>query len=186
MANAFPLISGNLSLDLVNTEVVRRGKRIDLLNTEVEMLNWLATVQRELPFYEEDFTVIEERISVITKSLRELRIWLRMQYEALAKDGQPLADFIPHLEKLIRQAPIAYQYKNEQLLAMPIGSIEQMISSIIALDALTLLASGKLVKMKHCANEACVLLFIDETGRRKWCSMKICGNRHKVANFHVK
>ncbi|HDR6823126.1 TPA: CGNR zinc finger domain-containing protein, partial [Bacillus thuringiensis] len=29
----------------------------------------------------------------------------------------------------------------------------------------------------------CVLLFIDKSGKRKWCSMKICGNRKKVAKF---
>ena len=29
--NKFPLISGNLSLDLVNTELVSRGQRQDLL-----------------------------------------------------------------------------------------------------------------------------------------------------------
>ncbi|WP_425203523.1 CGNR zinc finger domain-containing protein [Priestia megaterium] len=31
-----------------------------------------------------------------------------------------------------------------------------------------------------------MLLFIDLTGRRKWCSMKICGNRKKVARFQHK
>ncbi|MGX6988867.1 CGNR zinc finger domain-containing protein [Leuconostoc fallax] len=33
------------------------------------------------------------------------------------------------------------------------------------------------------ANPKCVLLFVDESGRRKWCSIQICGNRHKVQNI---
>ena len=35
----FPLISGNLSLDLVNTELVRRGQRYDLLITNEDVLD---------------------------------------------------------------------------------------------------------------------------------------------------
>ncbi|MBU7455414.1 CGNR zinc finger domain-containing protein [Leuconostoc fallax] len=27
------------------------------------------------------------------------------------------------------------------------------------------------------------MLFVDESGRRKWCSIQICGNRHKVQNI---
>ncbi|WP_163580863.1 CGNR zinc finger domain-containing protein [Gracilibacillus saliphilus] len=34
--------------------------------------------------------------------------------------------------------------------------------------------------MHHCANPACILLFIDKRGKRKWCSMKIYVNREKV------
>ncbi len=40
----FPLISGNLSLDLVTTELVRRGQRYDLLITDEEVLDWLPLI----------------------------------------------------------------------------------------------------------------------------------------------
>ena len=46
----FPLISGNLSLDLVNTELVRRGQRYDLLITDEDVLEWLHVIKVNLPF----------------------------------------------------------------------------------------------------------------------------------------
>ena len=55
--------------------------------------------------------------------------------------------------------------------------------SLIAFDVLMLIEENKLRFLKRCSNPDCVLLFIDEGGRRKWCSMKICGNRKKVARF---
>ncbi len=48
----FPLISGNLSLDLVNTELVRRGQRYDLLITDEDVLEWLHVIKVNLPFFE--------------------------------------------------------------------------------------------------------------------------------------
>ncbi|MEG9462745.1 MAG: RNA-binding protein, partial [Bacillus amyloliquefaciens] len=37
----FPLISNNLPLDLVNTEVVSYGKRHNLLKSKEDLLEWL-------------------------------------------------------------------------------------------------------------------------------------------------
>jgi predicted RNA-binding Zn ribbon-like protein len=40
-------------------------------------------------------------------------------------------------------------------------------------------------RLRICANPACGLFFCDNsrTHRRRWCSMAVCGNRHKVASF---
>ena len=37
--------------------------------------------------------------------------------------------------------------------------------------------------LRRCGNPACVLWFVDARGRRRWCSMSVCGNRMKVAAF---
>jgi len=39
--------------------------------------------------------------------------------------------------------------------------------------------------LRQCANPDCRILFYDDsrTGRRRWCSMALCGNRNKVAAF---
>lgn len=43
-------------------------------------------------------------------------------------------------------------------------------------------------KVRKCAAEECGALFIDlsKTGRRRWCSMANCGNRHKVHRFRAR
>ena len=49
-----------------------------------------------------------------------------------------------------------------------------------------LLCYGNPAYVKKCENPACVLYFYDGTKNhsRRWCSMKACGNRTKVAAFY--
>ncbi|ANC18098.1 RNA-binding protein [Bacillus cereus] len=180
----FPLISGNLSLDLVNTELVRRGQRYDLLITNEDVLEWLHVIKVNLPFWnEKTFISIQERTNQVTSSILEVREVLRKQFEAIANQQEISNDFITYLEKQIEKAPFTYKIIEQQLVSIPVGEIEDVLASLIAFDALTLIAENKLIFLKRCSNPDCVLLFIDKSGKRKWCSMKICGNRKKVAKF---
>jgi predicted RNA-binding Zn ribbon-like protein len=49
-----------------------------------------------------------------------------------------------------------------------------------------LLASPARTQIRECASGTCSWLFIDNspTRRRRWCSMKTCGNRDKVRRFY--
>jgi predicted RNA-binding Zn ribbon-like protein len=53
----------------------------------------------------------------------------------------------------------------------------------IAHSAAGLLAEEPAPRVRRCGNPRCALYFIDTTsaGRRRWCSMAVCGNRMKVA-----
>ncbi|UYO21175.1 CGNR zinc finger domain-containing protein [Bacillus sp. 41-22] len=183
----FPLISGNLSLDLVNTELVRRGQRYDLLITDEDVLEWLHVIKANLPFWNEKTLIgIQERVNQVTSSILEVREVLRKQFEAIADLHEISNDFIAYLEKQIEKAPFTYKVIEQRLVPIPVGEIEDVLVSLIAFDALTLIAENKLISLKRCSNSDCVLLFIDKSGKRKWCSMKICGNRKKVAKFQVR
>ncbi|WP_117170051.1 CGNR zinc finger domain-containing protein [Paraliobacillus sediminis] len=177
----FPLISGNISMDLVNTEVVRHGTRHDLLTNADHVRAWFDTLIMEKIIFKEQFSAdIEHWGNDSLSILRELRQVLREGFEMLADGKELSSDWIKHLELLIENAPFTYQLKNDQLIPTPMGKPENALISLIALDALTLISSGQLNNIHRCANPDCVLLFIDTHGRRKWCSMKICGNRSKV------
>lgn len=180
----FPLISGYLSLDLVNTELVRRGQRYDLLLAEGDLLDWLYLMKEDhFSLNEQLLAKAGEEIRRVFLSILEFRAVLREQFEAIA-DGQDIAEsFIALLEHQIEQAPYIYKIKDQQLVPVPVGKTEDRLKSLIALDALTLIADNKLHTLRRCSNPDCVLLFMDEMGRRKWCSMKICGNRKKAARF---
>jgi len=61
----------------------------------------------------------------------------------------------------------------------------EWLLAAIARSAAELLADGARQHLKQCANPDCRILFYDDsrTHRRRWCSMALCGNRHKVAAF---
>ena len=46
-----------------------------------------------------------------------------------------------------------------------------------------LLASPALRRVRACAGAGCGWLFLDPTGRRRWCVMATCGNREKARRF---
>lgn len=182
--NKFPLISGNLSLDLVNTELVSRGQRQDLLLSERDMLDWLTVINGNNSYLDDQLSSkIKERIQRVFASILEMRTILRKQFELIA-DGNSIPDgFIAYLEKKIEKSPFTYKLSDQKLVPIPVGEAEDILQSYIAFDSLTLIEKNKLSSLKRCSNDDCVLLFIDESGRSKWCSMKICGNRKKVARF---
>jgi predicted RNA-binding Zn ribbon-like protein len=55
----------------------------------------------------------------------------------------------------------------------------------IARSAAEIISEGPGACLRQCANPSCGLFFCDasRTHRRRWCSMAVCGNRHKVASF---
>jgi predicted RNA-binding Zn ribbon-like protein len=61
----------------------------------------------------------------------------------------------------------------------------EWLLAAIARSAAELIVEGANAPVKRCANAGCRLFFYDDsrTRRRRWCSMAVCGNRHKVAAF---
>jgi predicted RNA-binding Zn ribbon-like protein len=64
------------------------------------------------------------------------------------------------------------------------GGLDWLLAAV-ARSAAEIIAEGAQARLRICANPACSLFFSDNsrTHRRRWCSMAICGNRHKVASF---
>jgi len=61
----------------------------------------------------------------------------------------------------------------------------EWLLAAIARSAAELIVEGQTAPVKRCANPECRLFFYDDsrTRQRRWCSMAVCGNRHKVAAF---
>ncbi|WP_439677576.1 CGNR zinc finger domain-containing protein [Embleya sp. MST-111070] len=53
--------------------------------------------------------------------------------------------------------------------------------SLVARDAIDLVDSAAITRVRACAGPLCGVLFLDESrpGTRRWCSMNTCGNRAK-------
>jgi predicted RNA-binding Zn ribbon-like protein len=51
--------------------------------------------------------------------------------------------------------------------------------------AVDLLTSDSLKHVGRCADDSCAWLFLDTTRSRtrRWCDMRVCGNRNKVRRF---
>jgi predicted RNA-binding Zn ribbon-like protein len=58
----------------------------------------------------------------------------------------------------------------------------------VAEAAVDLLTTGDFDLVKRCEDQTCTRWFLDQTKsyRRRWCSMELCGNRHKVAAYRAR
>src|SRR5713226_6273857 len=64
------------------------------------------------------------------------------------------------------------------------GGLDWLLAAV-ARSGAEIAAEGARARLRLCANPHCGLFFYDNsrTGRRRWCSIAVCGNRSKVAAF---
>ncbi|MDJ0464357.1 CGNR zinc finger domain-containing protein [Streptomyces sp. H27-C3] len=62
------------------------------------------------------------------------------------------------------------------------GATGEQLLSTVARDAIDLFTGAFAHRVRICGAHDCALLFVDTSrpGRRRWCAMGRCGNRHKV------
>jgi predicted RNA-binding Zn ribbon-like protein len=60
--------------------------------------------------------------------------------------------------------------------------------SVMAREAVELLAPDERERIRECAGDHCTIVFYDESrsNNRRWCSMQRCGNRAKVRKHRSK
>lgn len=141
MANAqFPLITQNLSLDLVNTEIVSYDKRHDLIQSEKDLMTWFEIMGETAPFLN-SFTLqqVQERLHRI----HQFRAELRKHFERIVEGSEPSQAFISFLQDQIAAAPFSYQIIDGKLARIPNGKPDDAILSLIAYDALWLIHTKK-------------------------------------------
>jgi len=63
--------------------------------------------------------------------------------------------------------------------------LEAPILAPVTRAAIELLTTDAIGRVRLCGDPSCAWLFVDTTrsGTRRWCDMKVCGNRNKVRRF---
>jgi predicted RNA-binding Zn ribbon-like protein len=57
----------------------------------------------------------------------------------------------------------------------------------VAADAMALLADpARLARLHRCPGRDCGWVFLDTSGRRRWCSMATCGSREKMRRMYAR
>lgn len=169
-------------LDMLNTQANVDNEPYEFWQTDADVERWLVrlgwTKEGETPAFEDGALV------AVARALREvIRVLLAARKAGERGDPAALNGFLrkavshPQLNWL---APGEVQLVRQRKLQTP----EQFLSPI-AEAAATLLVDGDFNLIRTCEHPECVLWFYDRTKahKRRWCSMALCGNRHKVAEF---
>jgi predicted RNA-binding Zn ribbon-like protein len=65
------------------------------------------------------------------------------------------------------------------------GADPRRVRFAVAVDAFALMSDGRrLARVRRCPGRNCGWLFLDLSGRRRWCSMTTCGSREKMRRMY--
>lgn len=168
--------TGNLALDLVGTVGHRRSDVRELLATPADLARFVAGTG-----------LVDKPVTVSEAGLTEA-VRLREAVYRLALAAIGGADPRPADRRVLNEAAAAPGVKislAEDGSVRRAGGLEAALADI-ARAAVELLGGPAVIK--ECADPECTRLYVDQSrkGARRWCDMRSCGNRAKVAEFRAR
>ncbi|MEV6280723.1 ABATE domain-containing protein [Nocardia sp. NPDC051832] len=178
MTESEPLIGEPLPLDLVNT----RPAGADLLQTPEQLGHWLRLQADRLP------GAPGRPSRADLAAVHAVREHISAALDALLDDCRPPAAALRGLEAAVSAAPAVRRltWTAGSLVATVAreGDSSARLAATLADAAVDLLTDPSIARLKRCAAEDCVLLFLPAHPRRQWCSPERCGNRARVARYY--
>ena len=131
----------------------------------------------------------ENAVAAELAAARELRPALRGALIAAAHGEEPRAAHLDALMQTYAEAAAAARLSPRDgayVLDWP-GEDPRKVRFAVAADAVALLADApRLARVHVCPGRDCGWLFLDKSGRRRWCSMATCGSRAKMRALYAR
>ncbi|SFS31958.1 CGNR zinc finger domain-containing protein [Saccharopolyspora flava] len=167
-----------LATGFTATLTERAGDPVERIPTPQRLLDWLAL----------HGLAADSCTSAQLNRARELREAIHAAATAAAT-GDPLPT--PALQ-MINDASVQGRSaavltpEGERRWQLGASSVEDALS-VIAADAVDIIAGERAGRLALCASPTCRAAFFDtsQSRTRKWCDMNTCGNRQKKARFHA-
>ena len=190
---AFQLLAGNTALDLANTLDFRfrESGPDELLATYDDLLRF--TRQSELTparLMKHLGGSAAKRTRVLAR-VKELREALASVAYALAGETPPVAADLAILEVHFKEAAaernlsfdqdrLVWHWPPNRTVRFPLWLLQQEAAELLLFD--------RAAHIRTCAADSCRWLFLDTTKNhtRRWCDMKVCGNRMKARKFQAR
>ena len=181
-AETVRLLGNSLSLDFANSvdwSVDGEPVRDEVLKTPADLRRWglrLGLGESKKPDDDEFARALE------------LRAALHRAFVAIAHGGRPrpqhLSTIAEHQAEATASARIEQAPDGSYRLTWPRTDPRRTRFAVV-IDAVALLADPERVKrLRHCPGHDCGWVFLDLSGRRRWCSMDTCGSRAKMRRLY--
>jgi predicted RNA-binding Zn ribbon-like protein len=187
MSLSTQLVAGRLALDFANLSSVAHDLSWDefvsfLVDTRLVSGDRAA---RLLPLLETEPQAVD---SALLRILR-FRESLRAIFSSVVDEKPIPASWVEPINEILRITEghdelVSHKGRWSLEFVARESGLDWLMAAL-ARSAAELLVEGSRAPIRRCANPSCRLFFYDDsrTHRRRWCSMAVCGNRHKVAAF---
>ncbi len=183
----FLFLANNLALDLVNTEIVARGKKVDLLVTPQDAVLWWELARETYPQIIQEQEHREYREQLVS-ALHVLRQELRHLFATLIEHHQVREHQMKELNAILREGYYSLEVSLQGNVSAVYRARDNQGSTIlltIARAAMDLVTMQDLSRLCACQNERCILLFYDTTrsATRHWCSLACTNRARSLQNY---
>jgi predicted RNA-binding Zn ribbon-like protein len=193
----FELVAGHVALDLVNTLDDRFSETgpEELLASYEDLLRFATQsellTESQVKKLKRAEATHEERALVLGQA-RELREALAEVAYAQLEGREIPAASLALLEERFKQAAQHRCLSAEQSqIAWSWRGLGRQVAAplwLLAQASAELLLTNQVTQLRSCASDTCRWLFLDTSKNhtRRWCDMKVCGNRMKARRFHAR
>jgi predicted RNA-binding Zn ribbon-like protein len=181
-----PASEGELFLDFANTVELTDGQPHDHVPDGPALHAWLLA--RGLASGRVSASAVEAQLP----SFRALRDLVREITARLATGDRPTASQLRRLNRVLRDGvhhhELAWDATGGRFRVGQVGSELEQARAAIAGSLAHYVADHDVHRLRVCANDGCRWVFVDRSpaGRRRWCDMRTCGNRAKVARHRAR
>ncbi|WP_223830059.1 CGNR zinc finger domain-containing protein [Paenibacillus arenilitoris] len=179
-------LGGAVWINLANTFVMQDNHKVDVLEESNHVLQWLegnGLLAGELP---DDPGIVS-----IHDTLVHLRDICMDAISELHREGGLSDRTFTRLER--KSGELVLDVRLERQNGVPhlihVGrSMMDRISYAVLHSLVETLAQYPPERIRKCEHDSCILHFVDtsKSGKRRWCSMDLCGNRQKAADFYAR
>ena len=184
-----------LSLDFVNTVAWRGSTQEESLHTVADLLKWFVSagiiVGPGAPGLQKFFEAKPTLGAAIFTDAIAIRETLYRLLRSLAVGSSPGARDLDHFNAVLSEAPsrtLLDQVKASLGWRIEVNATAASLLTPVLWSAADILVGAPSVRLRQCANERCLWLFLDDSknGSRRWCSMQSCGNRAKAHRHYLR
>jgi predicted RNA-binding Zn ribbon-like protein len=190
MNKSLYLLGGTAWINLVNTTYISEKQTIDILIEPTSTLQWL---EENNLLRESDFLALEnlELLNSLIVELRSLRDLSKLILRELGQQEDLSLPVTEQLKSLTKQVKVSLTIDSEsdklKLVSEGITTQDHVLYMIIH-SIIQTLDTIPIHRIRNCEHSECRLYFVDtsKSGKRRWCSMELCGNRQKAAEFYAR
>lgn len=176
----FRFDAGTLCLELLVTGGPGPvGERFEVLGEPGGLRDWLGKCRLTRFAPGLDLPVVGDGELAAVRTVRDA-LWRLAQAGA---DGMaPAPEDLDVVNEAAAHPPLVPRVTRSGARAWAPGATVAALLSTVARDAIELFTGPHADRIRACGADNCALLFVDTSrpGRRRWCAMERCGNRHKV------
>ncbi|GAA4202079.1 CGNR zinc finger domain-containing protein [Actinocatenispora rupis] len=165
-----------LATSFTGTLSERHGDAVERIPTPERLLDWLAV----------SGLTVQSCTTAQLERARQLRESIHAAATAAARHKPLPVRAVKVINECSVQGRAAAVLTPENTRQWRTSSVEDALS-VIAADAIGILAGERDGKLALCASPTCQAAFFDasQSRTRRWCDMGTCGNREKKARFHA-